>query len=113
MNRIAATVLGIEAVVIVLAIPVAVTMSDVDTLTASAAGLALSTACVVVAAFLRRGRIAYYLGSLLQVAAVLLGIIVPTMFVLGAIFATLWFVALYLGRKVDAGELARRDSGGA
>ena len=113
MNRIAATVLCIEAVVIALAIPVAVTMSNVDTSTAIAAGLALSTACVLVAAFLRRGRIVYYLGSLLQLAAVLLGIVVPAMFVLGAIFATLWFVALFLGSKVDAAELARRDNGGA
>jgi hypothetical protein len=88
-------------------------MSEVDTSIAIAVGLALSAACVLVAAFLRRGRIAYYLGSLLQLAAVLLGIVVPAMFVLGAIFATLWFVALFLGSKVDAADVARRDSGDA
>jgi hypothetical protein len=104
VSRIAAMVLGIEAVVIALAIPVAVTMSEVDTSIAVAVGLALSAACVLVAAFLRRGRIAYYLGSVLQLAAVLLGIVVPAMFVLGAIFATLWFVAA---------DVARRDSGDA
>jgi hypothetical protein len=109
VSRIAATVLCVEAVVIALAIPVAITVADVDTATAVPVGLALSVACLAVAAFLRRGQAAYYVGSALQVVAVLLGLVVPTMFVLGGIFATLWFVALYLGGKVEAAEAARRE----
>jgi hypothetical protein len=102
MSRIAATVLCMEAVVIALAIPVAISISSMNSATAVTAGLALSVACLVVAGFLRRGQVAYYIGSLLQVAAVLLGFVVPTMFVLGGIFALLWFLALFLGRKVEA-----------
>jgi hypothetical protein len=111
VSRVAATVLCIEAVVIALAVPVATTLTDVNDAAAVTAGLGLAVACLVVAGFLRRGKIAYYVGSALQVAAILLGVFVPTMFVLGSIFAVLWFVALYLGGKVDAAEATRRDSG--
>jgi hypothetical protein len=111
VSRIAATVLLVEAVVIALAIPVAITLADVDAAVAVSVGLGLAVACVVVAAFLRRGRFAYLIGSVLQFAAILLGVVVPTMFVLGGIFAVLWFVALFLGGKVEAAEAARRESG--
>ena len=111
MSRIAATVLCIEAVVIGLAVPVAISLADIDTAAAITVGLGLAAACFVVAGLLRRGRFGYYLGSAIQLAAVLLGVVVPTMFVLGSIFAVLWFIALYLGAKVDAAETARRDSG--
>ena len=113
MSRIAATVLCIEAIVIALAIPVASTLADVETSTAVIVGLALAVACVVVAALLRRGRFAYYAGSVLQLAAVSLGLVVPAMFLLGAIFAVLWFLALFLGGKVEAAEAARREGGPA
>jgi Protein of unknown function (DUF4233) len=111
VRRIAATVLCIEAVVIALAIPVAISVMSVNSATAVLVGLSLSAACLVVAALLRRSRVAYYAGSLLQVAAVLLGVVVPTMFVLGGIFALLWFVALFLGGKVEAAEAERREGG--
>lgn len=113
MSRIAATVLCVEAVVIALAIPVAISVANVNTAAAVIVGLTLSVACLVVAALLRRGRAAYYAGSVLQVAAVLVGVVVPTMFVLGGIFALLWFVALFLGGKVEAAEAERRESGPA
>ena len=111
MSRIAATVLCIEAVVIALAIPVAISVAGVNAATAAIVGLALSAGCLVVAALLRRGRVAYYAGSLLQVAAVLLGVVVPTMFVLGGIFALLWFFALFLGSKVEAAGAERGERG--
>jgi hypothetical protein len=37
----------------------------------------------------------------LQVAAIGLGVVVPTMFVLGGVFALLWAMALVLGRRID------------
>lgn len=107
MSRVAATVLGIEAVVIALAIPVAVTVGNVPPGVAIPVGLSVSVACVIVAALLRHGRFAYYLGSALQAVAVGLGVVVPTMFLLGGIFTVLWFLALYLGRKVDAAAAGR------
>ena len=39
-------------------------------------------------------------GSLLQVLLILAGLVVPVMFFLGAVFAALWVLAIYLGRRV-------------
>jgi hypothetical protein len=108
MNRIAATVLSLEAIVIGLAIPVAIGVSDVDASTAVPVGLALVVACVTAAALVRRGPIGYYLGSVLQVVAITLGLVVPVMFALGGIFAVLWFLTLRLGREVERADAARR-----
>ena len=38
---------------------------------------------------------------MLQVLLVAAGFVVPVMFFLGAVFAGLWFLALYLGRRVE------------
>jgi hypothetical protein len=108
VNRIAATVLVVEAIVIGLAIPVALAVSDVPASTAVPVGLAVVVACIIAAALVRRGAAGYYLGSVLQVVAVALGFVVPVMFVLGGIFALLWFVTLRLGREVERADAARR-----
>ena len=108
MNRIAATILSVEAIVIGLSIPVAIAVSDVDASTAVSVGLALVAACVTAAALVRRGSIGYYLGSVLQVVAIALGLVVPVMFALGGIFAVLWFLTLRLGREVERADAARR-----
>ncbi|WP_405709212.1 DUF4233 domain-containing protein [Streptomyces xanthophaeus] len=47
----------------------------------------------------RRG--AGELGWVLQVALVLSGFVVPTMFFLGVVFGGLWWAAVHYGRKVD------------
>jgi hypothetical protein len=99
VNRIAATVLSLEAIVIGLAIPVAIGVSDIDASTAVPVGLALVVACVTAAALVRRGPIGYYLGSVLQVVAITLGLVVPVMFALGGIFAVLWFLTLRLAAR--------------
>ena len=108
MNRIAATVLVVEAIVIGLAIPVAVGVSDVAASTAVAVGLAVVVACLTAAMLVRKGAVGYYLGSVLQVVAIALGFVVPVMFVLGGIFALLWFLTLRLGREVERADAARR-----
>ena len=108
MNRIAATVLVVEAIVIGLAIPVAIGVSDVAASTAVPVGLAVVVACVVAAALVRRGAAGYYLGSVLQVVAIAFGLVVPVMFVLGGIFALLWFLTLRLGREVERADAARK-----
>ncbi len=110
MSRVAATVLCIEAVVIALAVPVATTLTDVNDAAAVTAGLGLAVACLVVAGFLRRGKIAYYVGSALQVAAILLGVVVPNVRSRQHFRDSLVRRALP-GGKVDAAEAARRGSG--
>ncbi|MGW3087692.1 DUF4233 domain-containing protein [Streptomyces sp. NPDC001108] len=41
------------------------------------------------------------LGWVLQIALVLGGFFVPTMFILGVVFAGLWWASVYYGRKID------------
>jgi Protein of unknown function (DUF4233) len=106
MRTMAAAVLGFESIVLFLSTPVMIQVSDVSPGSAVAVGLGLAVAAVVLCALLRH-RWAYVAGSLLQVAALALGFVVPTMFVLGAIFALLWGAALVLGRRVDAAKAAR------
>ncbi len=106
MRGMAAAVLALESIVLFLTTPVMIQVSDVGQGPALAAGLGLAGAAVLLCGLLRH-RWAYVAGSLLQVAAIGLGLVVSTMFVLGAIFALLWGAALVLGRRVDAAKAAR------
>ena len=102
----AAAVLGFESIVLFLSTPVMIQVSDVGAGAAVAVGVGLAVASVVTAGLLRH-RWAYVAGSLLQVAAIGLGSVVTTMFVLGAVFALLWAAALVLGHRVDTAKAAR------
>jgi hypothetical protein len=95
-----AAVLCLEAITIGLSTPVMISVSDVATGTAIATGLGLALACLLLAGMLR-AEWAYALGWLVQVAAIALGLLVPLMFFLGAVFAALWATAYFLGRKIE------------
>jgi hypothetical protein len=95
-----AAVLTLESITLGLTTPVLVTISDVAVGTALLIGLGLALACLVVAGLLRRPW-AYWLGWAIQVGAVAVGVLVPMMFFLGAVFALLWGSADLLGRKID------------
>jgi Protein of unknown function (DUF4233) len=95
-----AAVLSLEAIALGLTTPVLISISGVATGTALAIGPGLLVACLVVAGLLRWPW-AYALGWAIQVAAVALGFIVGIMFVLGGIFALLWGMADYLGRRIE------------
>jgi hypothetical protein len=77
-----------------------VDLSEVDDSTVWTIGGVGALACVLVAGLLRF-RWAYVAGSALQVLLIGVGVVVPVMFFLGAVFAGLWFLALYLGRRVE------------
>jgi len=95
-----AAVLCLEAIVVALTTPVMVTLHDIPVATALAAGLGLAVACLLLAGMLR-SETAYAVGWVLQLGAVLLGLVVPLMFFLGALFAILWAAAYLLGRKIE------------
>jgi hypothetical protein len=95
-RRLASSVLAMEVVVFWLAIVVAIVQSHVQVAAAIGVGGGLAVACLVVAAMIRR-EWAYRAGSVLQGLAVLCGFVVPTMFVVGIVFAALWIVALRMG----------------
>ncbi|KAA1425757.1 DUF4233 domain-containing protein [Nocardioides antri] len=100
-----AMVLCVEAIVLGLTTPVMIAVADVSTGTALAVGLGLAAGCLVVAGLLR-AEWGYWLGHLVQVAAVGLGFVIPLMFVLGLVLAALWVAAFAVGRKIERDRAA-------
>ncbi len=102
MKRLCVTVLIMETVVIWLAIPVALAVDHASARRAGLAGVILALAAVVLAAVARRWvRWALVGGSVLQALVIAAGAIVPVMYFLGAIFAGLWVIGIWLGHRVD------------
>jgi len=97
----AAAVLGFEAVVIALSVPVLIQVSGVDPAPATVAGLGLALLAVVAAGSLRYSW-GYPLGWAVQVGAFALGFLTPAMFVVAVLFGGLWVLALVLGRRIEA-----------
>jgi len=98
-RRLCAAILLLEAIAFGLSAPVLTSVEDVGT-TGLWIGLGLSVACLLVAGLLRFAW-AYWLGWAVQVAAVAVGFVAPTMFFVGAIFLALWATAYVLGRKIE------------
>jgi hypothetical protein len=101
MRRLCGTVLIMEAIVIGLAIPVAITISHARAAPAGTAGGVLAGAAVILAAIASRAIRHWVLvaGSVLQVLVIATGAVVPVMYALGVIFAGLWATAIWLGRR--------------
>jgi hypothetical protein len=95
-----AAVLCLEAITGALTTPVLITIADVPVGQAVLIGVGLAVACLLLAGMLRAPW-AYALGWVLQVGAVAIGFLVPMMFFLGGIFALLWGMADFLGRKIE------------
>jgi Na+-transporting NADH:ubiquinone oxidoreductase subunit NqrD len=102
MKRMLATVLIFEAIVVGLAVPVAV---HIDHLRPWSAGVAagVTAGAALLFAILARPLLPATLigGSVLQVFVIASGAIVPVMYFLGAIFALLWVVGIWLGRRIE------------
>jgi hypothetical protein len=102
-----AGMLGLQAVALFLAGLVLIGAEDVGIGPALGVGLAFAGACILAAGMLRRPW-GYWLGWLIQAAAIGYGFVVPLMFVVGAVFAALWAGAYFLGAKIDR-ERAERE----
>jgi hypothetical protein len=111
VRTLCSAVLGLEAIVLFLAIPVALTLSDTSTGVVLWVGGALVVACFVGAGAMRgREQVGLAIGWVVQVVALASGFVVPAMFFLGGLFAILWFLAIRLGRKGDAATAAHEAS---
>ncbi|KAB2339199.1 DUF4233 domain-containing protein [Actinomadura rudentiformis] len=102
-RRLLATVLTCEAIVIALAIPVAISVLDVNGAVAGLVCGGLAVACLLLAGTLRFPW-AVAAGSGLQVLIIATGFMVPTMFFLGALFGLLWGTSIWLGRKAESAQ---------
>lgn len=103
--RLGGSVLVFEAIVIVLAIPVAINVAGAPAGPAIALGGLLAVFAILTAAMLRRGRGWIAAGWAVQVLVIASAVVVPTMALLGVMFALLWFGALRLAATTaGAGE---------
>ncbi len=104
MRRLCATVLVMEAIVIGLAIPVAITIGHASPRVAGYAGGALALAAVLLAGVVGRPglQVALVAGSVLQVLVIAAGTLVPVMYAIGAIFAGFWILAIWMGRRAES-----------
>jgi hypothetical protein len=95
-----AAILCLEAITLGLTTPVMVSVADVAVSTALWIGLGLAVVCLLLAGLLR-SEWAYGAGWVVQGAAIGLGVVIPLMFFLGAVFALLWATAYFLGLKIE------------
>ena len=103
-----AGMLALQAIVLFLVGLVLAGLTDLGFATAFGIGLGLSVLCVLAAGMLRRP-IGYWLGWAVQGLSIALGFVVPMMFFLGVLFASLWAGASYLGAQIDR-ERADREA---
>ena len=107
-RQFAATILVLEAFVVGFAALVAFGLRVAEPAVVWGVAGALALSLVLAAGVLGRPG-GYVVGSVLQVAVVAVGAAVPTMLVMGGIFAVLWVVALRLGGRIDR-ERSERES---
>jgi Protein of unknown function (DUF4233) len=76
-------------------------------------GIAITISLLLCAGMLR-SRFGWIFGWSLQVAVLLYGFVIPSMFFMGAIFAALWIAAIHFGKKgeaIRASLIAEREAG--
>lgn len=101
MARPLASVVGFEVIVIGLAIPGMILVSDVATPTATVVGV-VGMVLSAVATVLVARRDSYLVGWLTQLYAVAMGLATPMMYLVGAIFAVIWVASFVLGRRLES-----------
>ena len=99
-RTLAATMLALEAFVVLFAALVAKDLSSLSTATALTGGAVLAVVCLLTAGLLRF-RIGYLLGWVLQLVLILTGVWVPMMWGIGLIFCVLWVLAQYWGIRIE------------
>lgn len=100
------SVLAFECIVLALSSIVLISVENTSPAVGLTTGLGLAVAAILIAGLLR-SEWAYYAGFALQVAALLLGIVVPVMIVLALVFGALWTTAYVLGLKIEREQAAR------
>jgi len=111
MRRLCSTVLGMEAVILLLAIVPAKALEHISAGTAAMVGGGLALLAILLAGVVGRPRMgwALYAGSALQLLVIASGVMIPAMYILGAIFTALWFTGIWLARKVESAQRLREQ----
>ena len=111
-RQFAATILALEAFVVLFATLVAYGLRVAEPVALWSVGAMLAVAMLLVAGLLRWPA-GYWAGSVLQVPMLASGLLVPAMFGIGGVFVVLWVVALRLGGRIDRERAERARAGGA
>lgn len=101
MKQLCGTVLGMEAVVVLLAIVPAKALEHVPGGVAGGLCGAIAIIAIFIARFIGRGQWALYAGSVLQALVIAAGALIPAMYFLGVVFTALWFTGIWLARRVE------------
>jgi hypothetical protein len=102
MKVLGSVVLGVESIIVMLATLVAANGGGVSNPgLAYGIGAGLMIAMLLAIGTLRKPW-GVAVGWVLQVAMLAFGFVVPVMWIIGLIFAGLWFLAVRNGRRVDA-----------
>lgn len=104
-RRLGSAILLLEAIVLGLSSIVLIQIASLSTAAGLGIGLGLAAACIVTSGLLRQ-RWAFGLGWLIQLAAIGLGFVDGSMFVLGVIFLVLWATAVRLGNRIERDRAA-------
>lgn len=108
MRTLCASTLISEALIIAFAALVAMKDDDLSTATVwTVSGIAMFLCLALCGMVTRPGGVA--LGWALQAALIASGIVVPTMFFLGAVFAGLWWASVHYGRQIDEAKARFAD----
>ena len=102
LRQMCGTVLVMEAVVIGLAIPVAIVQEHLRHGVAGGVGGGLAVCALLLGGMVGRPGMGWALwaGTALQVLVIAAGVVVPAMYILGAIFAALWITSIRLARRL-------------
>jgi hypothetical protein len=113
MRQLCGTVLMMEAIILGLAITPAIVLEHADRPLAGGIGGGLAVCALLLSGVVGRPRMGWALkaGTLLQVAVIAAGIVVPAMYVLGVIFSALWVTGIWLGRRHEAPRTGAQHPG--
>jgi len=101
MTKVLLSVLIFEVVCCGLAVPVMINVDHLDLVLSSVAGGGVALAALVATLTLRMPAVGYPIAWLTQVAALLLGLLTPGMWVVGGLFAGLWVISFVLGKRLE------------
>lgn len=100
MMRALTMLLSFEVIVFLLALPGMLLVDHRDTALSIAVVLGASVLAVVAAARCRAGW-GQWLGWLVQVLAIAMGVMTSMMYAVGVIFMFIWVMCIVLGRKIE------------
>jgi hypothetical protein len=93
VRQLCGTVLGMEAVIVLLAIVPMKVLEHVPGGTAAAVGFGIAVLAILIAGLIGRPHTGWALYAV--------SVLIPAMYILGVIFAALWFTGIWLARRVE------------